>query len=73
MQKEGSTIGGLMDTIATLTSIALQSGVSLDTLVGKFRDSRFEPAGTTTNAAIPHASSVVDYIFRWLELTFLKP
>ena len=36
MSKEGSTIGGLMDTVGTLTSIALQYGVPLESLVKKF-------------------------------------
>jgi ribonucleoside-diphosphate reductase alpha chain len=45
MSKEGSTIGGLMDTVGTLTSIALQYGVPLQSLVKKFAYQRFEPSG----------------------------
>ncbi len=45
MAKEGSTISGLMDTIATMTSIALQYGVPLKALVDKFSHTRFEPVG----------------------------
>jgi ribonucleoside-diphosphate reductase alpha chain len=71
MAKEGSTIGGLMDTIGTLTSLALQYGVPLDALVNKFSHMRFEPSGWTGNADIPNAKSVVDYIFRWLGIAFL--
>jgi ribonucleoside-diphosphate reductase alpha chain len=66
MAKEGSTISGLMDTIATLTSLALQYGVPLDALVKKFEHVRFEPAGFTKNPDIPVAKSLTDYIFRFL-------
>jgi ribonucleoside-diphosphate reductase alpha chain len=71
MAKEGSTISGLMDTIATLTSIALQYGVPLEALVSKFSHVRFEPAGFTTNPDIPIAKSLTDYIFRYLGTRFL--
>ncbi|MEZ5943989.1 MAG: vitamin B12-dependent ribonucleotide reductase [Planctomycetaceae bacterium] len=71
MAKEGSTIGGLMDVIGTETSLALQYGVPLDAMVNKFSHARFEPSGWTTNPDIPVAKSVVDYIFRWLGMTFV--
>jgi ribonucleoside-diphosphate reductase alpha chain len=71
MAKEGSTIGGLMDTIATLTSISLQYGVPLETLVKKFSHQRFEPSGVTRNPEIRFANSLTDYIFRWLALQFI--
>ncbi|MFQ5730375.1 MAG: vitamin B12-dependent ribonucleotide reductase [Planctomycetaceae bacterium] len=71
MAKEGSTIGGLMDTIGTLTSMALQYGVPLDALVNKFTHMRFEPSGWTGNPDVPMAKSVVDYIFRWMGIQFL--
>jgi ribonucleoside-diphosphate reductase alpha chain len=71
MAKEGSTIGGLMDVIGTQTSMALQYGVPLFDLVNKFSHARFEPSGWTPNADIPHAKSVVDYIFRWLGMQFV--
>jgi ribonucleoside-diphosphate reductase alpha chain len=71
MSKEGSTISGLMDTIATMTSLALQYGVPLDTLVTKFAHMRFEPSGITPNADIRFAKSIPDYIFRWIGLKFL--
>jgi ribonucleoside-diphosphate reductase alpha chain len=71
ISKEGSTIRGLMDSVAMLTSYSLQYGVALRTLVDKFRGVHFEPAGFTSNPAIPQATSLVDYIFRWLELKFL--
>src|SRR5207244_7394696 len=71
MAKEGSTIGGLMDAIATLTSVALQYGVPVESLVRKFEHVRFEPSGMTRNADIPMAKSLVDYIFRWLAMEFI--
>jgi ribonucleoside-diphosphate reductase alpha chain len=71
MAKEGSTIGGLMDAFGTAVSIALQYGVPLELLVRKFSYMRFEPMGHTPNPDIRIASSVVDYIFRWLGMTFL--
>jgi len=70
MSKGGSTISGLMDTIATQTSILLQYGVPLEVLVNKFTHVRFEPSGFTANKDIPIAKSLVDYIFRWLEIKF---
>jgi ribonucleoside-diphosphate reductase alpha chain len=72
MAKEGSTISGLMDTIATMTSIALQYGVPLKTLIDKFSHTRFEPSGFTNNPEIPMAKSIMDYVFRWLGNRFLE-
>ncbi len=72
MAKEGSTVSGLMDTIATMTSIALQYGVPLKALVDKFSHTRFEPAGFTNNRQIPVAKSVMDYVFRYLGNRFLQ-
>ena len=70
--KEGSTISGLFDVIATLTSMCLQSGIPLKTLVRKFKDLRFEPAGFTSNPEIPFAKSFIDYIFKYLGHKFLS-
>jgi ribonucleoside-diphosphate reductase alpha chain len=72
MAKEGSTVSGLMDTIATMTSIALQYGVPLKALVDKFSHTRFEPSGFTNNPEIPFAKSVTDYVFRYLGSRFLQ-
>ncbi|HEX4631886.1 MAG TPA: vitamin B12-dependent ribonucleotide reductase [Chthoniobacterales bacterium] len=72
MSKEGSTIGGLMDTVGTLTSIALQYGVPLESLVKKFAYQRFEPSGFTKNPEIRNATSIADYVFRWLGCQFIK-
>ena len=71
MAKQGSVVSGLMDTVATSISMALQYGVPLKVLVDKFSHSRFEPAGFTNNPQIPIAKSIVDYIFRWLGQKFL--
>src|SRR5204862_1393723 len=71
MAKEGSTVGGLMDTIATLVSVSLQYGVPVESLVRKFEHVRFEPSGMTRNLEIPMAKSLVDYIFRWLAMEFV--
>jgi ribonucleoside-diphosphate reductase alpha chain len=71
MAKEGSTIGGLMDAIGTLTSMALQYGVPLEALARKFAHQRFEPSGFTKNPEIRSAASITDYVFRWMALQFI--
>ncbi len=70
VSKQGSTVSGLMDTVAMLTSYALQYGVPLTELASKLKNTRFEPSGPTNNPKIPIATSIVDYVFRWLELKF---
>lgn len=72
MAKEGSTVGGLMDAFGTAVSICLQYGVPVEALNRKFMHARFEPSGFTKNPEIPIAKSLVDYIFRWLQLTFVE-
>jgi ribonucleoside-diphosphate reductase alpha chain len=71
MAKEGSTIGGLMDCFGTAVSMSLQYGVPLKVYVNKFSHTRFEPWGHTNNPDIRIAKSIVDYIFRWMGITFL--
>jgi ribonucleoside-diphosphate reductase alpha chain len=71
MAKEGSTVSGLMDSFACAISLALQHGVPLRLLVNKFAHTRFEPSGWTQNPEIGYANSIMDYIFRWLDLRFL--
>ncbi len=71
MAKEGSTVGGLMDCFGTAVSMSLQYGVPLEVYVSKFSHTRFEPMGFTTNPDVRIAKSLVDYIFRWLGITFL--
>ncbi len=70
MAKEGSVVSGLMDSFATSVSIMLQYGVPLKVLINKFCHARFEPSGFTSNPNIPIAKSVMDYIFRWMDLKF---
>jgi ribonucleoside-diphosphate reductase alpha chain len=72
MSKEGSTVSGLMDSFATAVSLALQYGVPLQVLCDKFSHTRFEPSGWSGNPRIGYAKSLMDYLFRWLELRFLK-
>ncbi len=71
MAKEGSTIGGLMDSLGTSISMALQYGVPVESIVNKLTHQRFEPAGMTHNSDIPFAKSLVDYIFRWMGMEFI--
>jgi ribonucleoside-diphosphate reductase alpha chain len=71
MAKEGSTVSGLMDSFALAVSIAIQHGVPLKLLCEKFAHTRFEPSGWTHNPDIGFAKSIMDYIFRWLQVRFL--
>jgi ribonucleoside-diphosphate reductase alpha chain len=71
MAKEGSTVSGLMDSFATAVSLALQYGVPLQVLCDKFSHTRFEPSGWSGNPKIGYSKSIMDYLFRWLELRFL--
>ncbi|HTR27450.1 MAG TPA: vitamin B12-dependent ribonucleotide reductase [Terriglobales bacterium] len=71
MAKEGSTVSGLMDSFALAVSIALQHGVPLRLFCDKFAHTRFEPSGWSNNPDIGFAKSIMDYIFRWLQIRFL--
>ncbi|HUQ49589.1 MAG TPA: vitamin B12-dependent ribonucleotide reductase [Terriglobales bacterium] len=71
MAKEGSTVSGLMDCFATAVSISLQHGVPLKLFCEKFAHTRFEPSGWTQNSELGFAKSIMDYIFRWLQLRFI--
>lgn len=73
MSKEGSTLCGFMDGVALSISVDLQYGVPLKTLVDKLTNTRFDPSGFTENPSIRYASSVLDYIARWLGGRFLSP
>jgi ribonucleoside-diphosphate reductase alpha chain len=70
MAKEGSTVSGLISSFAQAISLGLQHGVPLELFCEKFSHTRFEPSGWSGHPDIRHASSVMDYIFRWLELKF---
>ena len=61
-----------MDALGTATSVALQYGVPIESLVSKFSHQRFEPSGITENSDIPFAKSLVDYIFRWMGMEFVQ-
>jgi len=73
MAKQGSTLAGLLDAFAITVSMSLQYGVPLKELARKFIFTRFEPAGFTTNPEIQIATSITDYIFRYLAKRFLAP
>jgi ribonucleoside-diphosphate reductase alpha chain len=72
MAKEGSTIAGLMECFGAVASVALQHGVPLQVLCDKLSHTRFEPSGWTGNQQIGYAKSIMDYLFRWMELRFLS-
>ena len=73
VSKMGSTLSGLMDALSVAVSVGLQYGVPLETFVAKYAHLKFEPAGMTDDADLRIASSVVDYVFRRLALTYLEP
>lgn len=70
--KEGSTLSGTLDAFAVAISLELQHGVPLRQLVEKFCNVRYEPFGRTSNDCILSATSITDYVFRWLALKFLS-
>jgi len=71
ISKMGSTINGLLDACCIAISLGLQHGVPLETLCNKFEHMKFEPHGMTANSEIPHVSSPVDYLAKWLRRQFL--
>jgi len=70
IEKEGSTIAGMARCFALLLSLALQHDIPFVELAAKFRHQRFEPSGLTRNKDIPMASSIIDYIFAWMQKEF---
>lgn len=70
-EERAAPLGGLLDSIGILTSVSFQHGVPLETLVGKCSHCRFEPSGWTKNPEIVHTTSVLDFVLRWLGVTFL--
>ena len=72
MSKEGSTLSGLIQGFCRAFSLALQYGLPLPAAVDRFRGMRFEPSGPTSNPEIPEASSILDYVARYLELHFVS-
>ena len=72
MHKEGAAFRSLMNNFAIAISIGLQYGVPLDEFVDAFIFTRFEPAGVVTgNDSIRSATSILDYIFRELGVSYL--
>lgn len=72
VSKQGSTLSGLLDSLAIMVSTCLQYGVPLRDIVSKLMYSRFEPAGLTRNKDIRFATSIVDYLARYLGNKFLS-
>jgi ribonucleoside-diphosphate reductase alpha chain len=70
MSKEGSTISGMCQAFCRAFSLALQFGLSVEEAVVRFKGMRFEPMGPTSNPDIPEASSIVDYVARYLDLQY---
>ncbi len=68
--KSGSTSRGYLDTIGILFSLGLQYGIPLSKLTENLRGTRYEPSGLTKNSEIPIATSIIDYISRWMEKKF---
>ncbi len=72
MHKEGAAFRAMMNNFAIAISVGLQYGVPLEEFVEAFTFTRFEPAGIVEgNAAIKNATSVMDYIFRELAVSYL--
>lgn len=72
MAKEGSTLSGMVQAYCRAFSLALQYGLPLDEAVRRFKGMRFEPMGATNNPEIPEAASIIDYVARYLELSFVQ-
>ena len=70
--KQGSTLAGIMDALAISVSHGLQFGVPLKDYVKSFTNMSFTPSGLTDDEEIRTASSIVDYVFRRLALTYLS-
>lgn len=70
--KHGSTLRGIMDAFAISISYGLQYGVPLKSYVRAFSHMSFAPSGITDDPAIRTASSIIDYVFKKLALTYLS-
>ena len=72
MNKEGELVKALMNNFAIAISLGLQYGVPLDEFVDAFIETKFEPSGEIKgNDRILNASSILDYIFRELAISYL--
>lgn len=72
MSKEGSMVSGIMDAFATMVSLGIQYGVPLTKIIDKLKNTKFDPCGITANSEIPMASSLMDYLAKWLEQNFVE-
>jgi len=70
--KPNSTIGGLLHCFARMVSLGLQFGVPIEKLINTFKYEEFEPYGPTTHPKISSCKSIVDFLFKWLELEFVS-
>lgn len=70
MSKEGSTLSGLIQGFCRAFSLALQYGLPMQDACDRFRGMRFDPMGPTSNSEIPEATSILDYVARYLELHY---
>ena len=71
--KTGTLARGLFSVLSLVISIALQHGVPLIKLLDKLENIRFEPSGLTGNPEIPVASSIIDYVAKWLRRRYVRP
>lgn len=72
MHKAGSTMRGMLDAFAVAVSLGLQHGVPLQKYVDTLTFTRFEPAGLIDHPNIKMATSVIDYVFRFLGMEYLE-
>jgi ribonucleoside-diphosphate reductase alpha chain len=73
MHKEGAALRSLLNNFAIAVSLGLQYGVPLDEYVDAFTFTRFEPSGPVQgNEAIKYATSILDYVFRELAVSYLE-
>jgi ribonucleoside-diphosphate reductase alpha chain len=73
MHKEGAALRSLLNNFAIAVSLGLQYGVPLDEYVDAFTFTRFEPSGPVQgNEAIKNATSILDYVFRELAVSYLS-
>lgn len=77
LSRGGSTLDGFADWWAQSFSVMLQmahrQGIPFTWFTSKFKGRRFEPSGMTNDVRIPHASSIADYVAKWLDLEFGSP
>jgi ribonucleotide reductase alpha subunit len=71
VKNHGSIMDGILDAFAKSISFALQYGIPLETLVEKYKGTKFDPAGVTGNEDVPMVDSIIDFIFKWIEIYYL--